>query len=152
MTSVPRAGTASATGLTGLALALVLGNAAAPGWARRAGLDVWNLPALREDARTTERDGALIQEQQEQLFRGIEATDHVTARLAAGDLSLADATDRAEPVLRARPGFEDVAPNYYHAPTFHLAVARYLIARAEQHPARKAATAARLEAEYALMK
>ena len=156
MTSARRAGTASAAGLTGLALALVLGNAAAPGWVRRSGLDVWNLPALRADARATDRERALIEEQREQLFRGIEAADHVTVRLAAGDLSLAEATDRVELVLRERPGFEDSARVHYAAPNFRLTVARYLIARVGRlpglDPARQSALAAGLEAEYASMK
>jgi hypothetical protein len=156
MTSVRRAGTASATGLTGLALALALGNAAAPEWVRRAGLDVWNLPSLRADAHALDQERALIQDQQEQLRREIEAADHVTARLEAGDLSLAEATDRIEPVLRGRPGFEDSARVHYQAPTVRLAVARYLVSRVERHlgadPTRKAVIAAGLEAEYALMK
>jgi hypothetical protein len=155
MTTVRRAGTASAAALSGLVLTLGLAHAAAPEWVRQAGLDVWNAPALRDSLRAGNHRRAELLAHEERLFREIETIDHLAARLAAGSLSLAGATDAAEPILRERPSFPYTASQYYPAPTFRQSIARYLIARIERRhadPARWATISARLEAEYAALR
>src|SRR5262245_52770417 len=132
MTAARRAGTASAAALPALALALGLAHVAAPEWVRRAGLDVWNYAALREAARAGDCRRVALEIQQEQLFQEIEATTRLAERLAAGSVSLAEATDATEPILRDRTGFADVGPRFYPAPTFRLTVARYLIERVKR--------------------
>jgi hypothetical protein len=156
MTTVRRAGTTSAAALSAIILALGLAHAAAPQWTERIGLDIWNLFHLREQTRDHDRERERLKDREEQLGQEIEALDHLANRLSAGTLSLAEATDVAEPMMRNRTGFETAAELNYPAPTFRLSVARFLIARTgrtlETDPSRWAAVSSRLEAEYASMK
>lgn len=155
MTVVRRAGTVSAATLFGLALALTLAHTAAPRWSRQAGLDVWNFRAALTDARSVGVQTAEIRRYEEQLREQVELADSLTAMLANGRVSLAEATDTLEPDLQNRPGFSVVAFVHHKAPTLRHGVARYLIARVGRHllhsPIQCAITIARLEAEYAAM-
>jgi hypothetical protein len=155
MSAVRRTGAVSAAALSGLALTLGLAHAAAPRWAARAGLDVWNLPELNARLREIDEETARTRSDGERLLRQIDAAGHLTARLAEGSLTLAEAADELEPLLRDRPGFETVCAVQDGAPTFRHGVARYAIRKALAHlagdPTRRAATAGRLEAEYAAL-
>jgi hypothetical protein len=156
MTTVRRAGTASAAVLTGLVLTLGLTHATAPEWTRRAGLDVWKLAEARDAFQTTADESVRIRDEAERLRESIEAVDHITTRLVAGDLTLSDATDVTEPLLRERRGFSFAAESYYAAPTFRMSVGRYLIDRARRvlstQLSRSTTVLARLEGEYATMR
>lgn len=155
MMSLRRAGTASAAVLPALAVTLGLARATTPDWVRQAGFDVWNLGAARSDLGITREEAGRLREEADRLHRSIEAVDHLTARLAEGTLSLAEATDATEPLVRDRPGFPYVAGLYYPAPTFRLSIARYLIHRVRRvltdDPARQVAAVERLEDEYVAM-
>lgn len=153
MTTARRAGTASAATLSGLGAALVLAHTLAPAWAERVGLDLWNLPAARAEARSADEEAAAVRDRQERVFLEIEMGEHVAARLVSGTLSLRGAVGELEPVLRTRAGFQSVCTYQYEVPTFRHGVARYAINRVERlladDPVGWAAAACRLEAEYA---
>jgi hypothetical protein len=154
--TVQRAGVVAAATVGGLALAVAVANAADPNWTRDIGLDVWHLPALEADVRHAERERERLQEEFDDLCKEVEVIEGLTARLAAGSLSLEAAGEQAEPILRDRPGFDEAALRYYEAPTVRLGAARYMIARVQwllrTDPCRKAAVTERLEAEYAAMR
>jgi hypothetical protein len=150
-----RTGAVSAAALSGLVLTLGLAQVVAPEWVKRVGLDVWNMPGLRADARASAKEAAELRARQEKLGQEIELSEHVAARLADGSLTLAEATDELEPILRDRPGFDAIRVAKYEAPTFRHGVARYAIMKVHallaRDPARRAAVSARLEAEYAAL-
>ena len=156
MTTVRRAGTVSAVTLSALSLALGLAHAVAPRWAQQFGLDVWNLPALRDQSREADEEGAELQAKQDRVFRQIAAGQYTASRLAEGKLTLAEATDELEVVFQTQPEFGDVYQAAYHVPTFRQGVARYVIGHVmrllERDPDRWATVSARLEAEFASLK
>ena len=156
MTTVRRAGTVSAAALSGLGLTLGLAHAIAPQWAARTGLDVWNIVALHESAKTASEEYKVLLAKEERIRREIEAGEHIAARLVDGSLALADAIKELEPTLRDRPGFDFVCESTYQAPTFRHGVARYAIGRVtrllKMNPAQRAVVCARLETEYAAIK
>jgi len=155
MTTAHRAGTASAAVLSGLVLALGLAHAAAPQWARRAGLDLWSLSDSQNTIQKNQQEMAQLEAQEERLHQESETLDHLATRLAVGTVSLAEATDTAEPILRNRSSAATLM-RYYQTPTLHLMVARHMIARVERcldtDLSRWATASMRLEAEYAAMK
>jgi hypothetical protein len=156
MTTTRRAGAASAAALTGLALTLGLAHAAAPRWVQRLGLDVWNVGAARESLREAEERDAELRARKDRTFQSIECGGHTGGRLAEGSITLAEAADLLAPLLAERPGFATAWRVHYGAPTFRHGVARYAILRARDaladDPARWAAVAPLLEAQYAAMK
>jgi hypothetical protein len=151
-----RTGTVSAAALVALAAAVGIAHAVAPRWVARAGLDVWNLPGLHADVRAAEAEAAAARQAEENLARQIEAADRVCARVAEGSLTLAGAADELGPLLRDRVGFQTTCAVHYKAPTFRHGAARYAIRKVlaglEGNPARHAAAAERLEAEYAALR
>jgi hypothetical protein len=152
MSSFRRTGTTSAAALSGLVVTLGLTHATAPEWARRAGLDVWNIAEAVDSLRTTEEESARLSEEAQRLHETIEATDHITTRLVTGEISLGVATDQIEPLMRERQGFGLVDLASSSAPSFRVKVARYLIDRTRRSladdPGRIAGTEARLNAEF----
>jgi hypothetical protein len=156
MTAFRRTGTTSAAVLSGLVLTLGLTHASAPEWSRRTGLDVWNLADTRASLREISEESARLGEESEQLRESIEAVEHITTRLIAGELTLSRATDLIEPLMRERPGFRWSAAMTHTAPTFRLSVARYLIDHVQRtgqtDPSRLAESIAQLQAEYEAMK
>src|SRR5262245_20644207 len=94
-----RTGIASAATLSGLALALGLAHAVAPEWVKRVGLDLWNLPALRLEARAVDDEAALLQVKADQEFRRTEMGSHIAGQLADGSLTLAEAVAVLEPIM-----------------------------------------------------
>lgn len=153
MTTARRAGAVSAATLSGLALTLGFAHSVAPAWVRRAGLDLWNLPALSRHLHETRDETMSLQNQQDRLLREIETSEHLAARLIEGGLTLAEATDDLAPALAARPGFEDAVRHRFKSESFRRGVAAYLIDKARQllaaDPDRWAEVSARLRAEFA---
>ena len=148
-----RTGAVSAAALSGLVLTLGLAQVVAPEWVKRVGLDVWNLHGLRAEARAGAKKDAELRVQREKLRREVELSEHIGVRLADGSLTLAEATDELEPILRDRTGFDTTRIFAYNAPTFRRGVARYAITKVHEllapDPTRLAGVSARLEAEYA---
>jgi hypothetical protein len=151
-----RAGTVSTIALSGLVVVFGVGHTVAPGWAKRLGLDIWNLPSLRAAVTQVERESEEVDAKGERLLQSIEAADHIVARLVDGKLTLSQATDELEPLLRNRPGFDTVCTFYYKVKTLREGTARYAIEHAsitlEHDPTRKARVLQRLQAEFTTMK
>lgn len=156
MTSVRRTGTASAAALSGLALALGLSHAVAPGWPRRFGLDVWNVAAAQAAYRAAGDEREALESGHERMFREIAAAEALAARVAAGTLPLAAAAAELEPILVRRVGFTSTCEVHYHVPTTRLGAARYLLLKVTDltadDPGAQAATLTRLETEFAAMR
>ena len=156
MTTVRRAGTASVTVLSGCILLFVFAPISAPTWVRQAGVDIWELYRYQDSLKVSGDETARLDDEATQLHAAIEATEHLVDRMIAETLSLADAAELVEPLVRDRPGFSSAIDWHYAAPSFRLSVARYLIGKVkfilEDDPSRRVITLARLEAEYARMK
>lgn len=147
MTTRRRAGAVSIAGLLGLVLAILA--------AQRLGLDHWNWYTARADAQRQDQEAIAIESQRIQFRREVAAADRITAKLREGQITLTQAIDELEPLMRHRVGFEHAWP-YDPPPTFRHAVARYATTRVEAElandPERRAVVCARLNAEYATLK
>jgi hypothetical protein len=155
MTSIRRAGTVSGAALSALVLAVGMGHAVAPRWSEDLGLDVWNYPAAREQAREVAGRGEALAAERARLLRECDFTQHVAARLVSRRSTLRDAVDQLAPLLERRTGFETTWVYTYRTPSFRHGVARYAIIQAERalrdDPGAWAELAPRLEAEYAAL-
>jgi hypothetical protein len=151
MSTVRRAGTASAAILSGLTLMLGIVHMSAPEWIAVAGLDVWSFPNDRAALRAARNESSRLRDDAEELRSSIEAAECIIAELVVGSLSLAEATDLIEPLMRNRSGFPS-GGIYADVPTFRRAVARYLIDRVrrvlQDNPSELACILPRLEAAY----
>jgi hypothetical protein len=149
-----RAGSVCIVAVSGLALALGLAQIVAPRWVRAVGLDVWNFAEARDEMQRLMAHAAELQAVGEQQVRHLGYMDSVALRLAAGDMTLAEATDEMEPILRAHPHYEKMWEVYYPGLTFRQAVARNAImtvAGPLGHN-RDRDTLARLEREYTALR
>lgn len=155
MTARRRPGVVSVTALLGLVLTLGVAELLIPQWSTHLGLDVWNWGDTRVEAQQQEQEALAVEAQRVQLRREIESAGHVVAKLREGQVTLAQATDELEPLMRHRRGFEYAWP-IDPPPTFRHSVARYATTRVEAElandPARQAAICARLKAEYNALK
>ncbi|MEJ5275167.1 MAG: hypothetical protein WHU94_04575 [Thermogemmata sp.] len=108
-------------------------------------------------------DWGQIQEQRQHLERtrvrlhlSCQALDHITVRLVVGEITLRQAVEMADPILRRRQGFFTSVAWQYKLLSHEQIIARFLIQRAEMmyaavdpsfwHP-----VAQRLEREYAAL-
>jgi hypothetical protein len=154
MKTIRRPGAASAAVLVGLTASLVAANALAPDWSRRAGLDVWHLPALERERLTIAEERDEIDAKTERCARRREAANQIAAQLVAGAIALPTATAEIHNLYREDEGVTiTLVDTYPAAPTDRLRFARHTIERAErflrEEPApRQEAVRARLEAEY----
>jgi len=150
-----RPGIASVAALAAIATSLAAAHALAPGWARSAGLDVWNFAAEEAHYQTLldERDDLAVQH--ERLGYQVAAGESLARRVAAGRVPLSEAADELLHVNRDRPGFLcGLRRDYRTARNDRELIARYLIRKVGQlqaDPARRARETARLEAEYRAM-
>ncbi|HEX4607124.1 MAG TPA: hypothetical protein VH092_02880 [Urbifossiella sp.] len=74
-----------------------------PGWMTAAGLDVWNVPALRRQVDANLRDVDRITGEIADAQVEIQAKERLADELIAGRMTLADATDRFETMVNGRP-------------------------------------------------
>jgi hypothetical protein len=92
----------------------------------------------------------------ERLYWAIEIANSLAAQLAAGFVSLEDATTRMEPILRERGGFETSGSRTPGFVCPRRATARYLIDKVQQlpgvNPNRLEDVSRRLEAEYVTLR
>lgn len=151
MTVNRRAGTTTATILTGLILILGLACAALPEWQRLSTLAVWDVGEVRANYRAQFEKRDTLQAQLELLHSQIETVDCLAARLASGTISLAEAVAECEPVVRDRPGFVTVLSLDYKTSSLKLMISRHLISRVSyvlrEDTDQLRTTLARLEAE-----
>ena len=122
-----------------------------PSWAKHVGLDVWNLPSLQKDLKVVVDRDAALDEQHEQLLGELEFGDYLASRLIDGTMTLAQATNDLEPILRHRHGFETTCEFHYRVHTLRQGTARNLIIRVESltsTDSRWPCISERLEAEF----
>jgi hypothetical protein len=152
MTVIRRPGLASVAALGGITAALAAAPAAAPGWVRAAGLDLWNLPAAEADYRASIDRRGELKATHDRLHRQFEASDQTVELLIDGRLSLAAAAGELDQINRDRAGFY-ASLRFHHAEAgsdLELA-AWYAIDKVRRRlandPARLAGVMARLDAE-----
>ena len=154
MSSARRTG---AVAVVSLVLSVAVASAVAPCWTRDAGLDVWNVAALTEECDHERARGQQLTDERNLLRSQMEASEGVAARLAEGNLSLADAVRELDEINRDRPGFDESLDYRFHdLPTRGAKLARCAMARAvarlEGEPSHQAEVQRRLEAEYAALR
>jgi hypothetical protein len=156
MTAIRRPGAASAAALLALGASFVAAHALAPEWSRRAGLDVWNLPAASAQLRAAAEEREAVLADAERSARRREAANQTAAKLAAGNVPLPAATDEIAEIFRDEPAMPvALGCRYADVPAGRLRFARHTIDRAtrflDDDPDRRAVVLARLEAEYRAM-
>jgi hypothetical protein len=129
MTTVRRAGATTVATLCGLALTVVAADAIAPRWVREAGLDVWNMSSAISANKTADEKYASLKVKEQQLYQDIQLGNNVAEELAAGTITLKDAVDEMEPVMKNRTGFVVSLQVCYGTSSLREGVARYLISR-----------------------
>jgi hypothetical protein len=156
MTVIRRSGATSAAVLIGLSLSLAAAHAIAPNWSRRAGLDVWNYSALKEQYNRAAEERAEVLARGEEAAARRAAGNQIVAELIAGTISLPTAADELAEVFSLDNGMRMVLEHVHDTvPTERLRFARHAIDRVgivlHDDPARLAAVRTRLEAEYRAM-
>ena len=153
MTTIRRPGAASAAVLFGLSISLGAAHAVAPDWSRRAGLDVWSLPALERQRLNVVEERHDVEARATDSARRRETANQIAAQLVSGAIALPTATDEIHKIFCEDVGMViTLEGSHRTAPTERLRFARHTIGRAERllvgEPARCAALRARLEVEY----
>ena len=142
--------------IASVVIVLVGTTVARPAWAMSAGLDVWNMPALREQvAASVERDRELEAEDC-QVFRHIEVKEQLVRELIAGRIALADATMQFSLLDQDYPEYMIVIRQVHPGATDFEKMARnvlvYAVSRLENEPAlRRIVVLARLDAELRVL-
>jgi hypothetical protein len=129
MTTVRRAGATTVATLCGLALTVVAADAFAPRWVQEAGLDIWNMPSAIAANKAADEKYASLKAKEEKLYHEIQLSNNISEELAAGTITLKDAVDEMEPVLRNRTGFVATLQVSFGTSSVREGVARYLISR-----------------------
>jgi hypothetical protein len=126
-----------------------------PGWLTAAGLDPWNAPALRRQVEANLREEAALTAQIAEAQDDIRAKDRLAEELAAGRITLADAIDRFEALVQARPAVADgLRFQYPDAATDRERVARHVVDYTRTRLAdadQQSRLAARMASELALL-
>ena len=152
MTTIRRPGAASAAVLVGLSVSLVAAHALAPDWSRRAGLDVWSLPALERERLNVTEERHDVEAKAIESARRRETANQIAVQLISGAITLPTATDEIHKIFCEDVGMVvTLAHTHPAAPTDRLRFARHTIERAArlvEEPDRSAALRARLEGEY----
>jgi hypothetical protein len=153
MTTIRRPGAASAAVLVGLSVSLVAAHVIAPDWSRRAGLDVWSLPALERERLDVAEERNDVEAKAEMAARRRETANQIAVQLISGAIALPTATDEIHKIFCEDVGMViTLEGSHRTAPTERLRFARHTIERATrlllEDPARCAALRARLEIEY----
>ena len=129
---------------------------ARPAWAMSAGLDVWNMPALREEVAASVELGRELEAEDSQIFRHIEVKEQLIRELIAGRIALADATTQFVLLDHDYPEYMIVIRQTLPGATDFEKMARNVLvfaeARLENEPAlRRVVILARLDAELRVL-
>lgn len=148
-----RPGVASASAIVVLSLAFTLVQLAAPSWSERAGLDLWNYPALLADEQATKQRRNELEAAQTRLHEQVDAAEHIADLVIDSHLSLANATDRTALINEDRPIFlSGLRGAYPDSTSDRKLVARYVILKVQDRlkndPARSADVLGRLNEEF----
>jgi hypothetical protein len=120
-----------------------------PTWARSIGVDVWNLPTLKEQVRESAAEGDRLSSEDDEVLRRIAIKEGIISDLLTGRSTLAEATDRFTELNAARPEYVEALRDTYPGATDQEKFARNVIsfARARAALHERAALSSRLEAE-----
>jgi len=146
-----RPGAVSLAALAGIVATIFVADLVAPRWIQQLGLDVWNFQAVREESRLNEEHAIAVEAQRIRLLREVQVTGHTANRLINETITLEEAVDELEPIMRNRVGFECAWP-HDRPPTFRHAVARYVVNRVDamlaDDPEQREVICAKLKIEY----
>ena len=120
-----------------------------PTWARSIGADVWNVPALNEQVRTSEVEDDRLTAEGDDVLRRIAIKEAIITELLAGRTTLADASERFAALNGARPDYVATLREVFPGATDQETYARNVISFAlPRVPAQdRDALSSRLEAE-----
>ena len=128
--------------------------AASPAWARSVGLDVWNASDLARQEREAIELRDDLEATDAEICHRIEAKEAVVDALAAGRITLAQATARFTALNRAQPQYLEMIRDTFPGSTDDERMARnvitYVLLRAED-PAAYDRLTSRLDAELQAM-
>lgn len=113
-----------------VALVVVVPVAAAiakPAWATAVGLDVWNLPALREENEVAVERRRELDEENAEIKRRMEVKEALIRNLIAGRATLADVTTQFLELDQDRPGYLTLIRGTYPAATDQESMAQNVI-------------------------
>lgn len=124
-----------------------------PTWAQSVGLDVWNAPALNQQAQTAAVEVDRLETEDGEVLRRIAIKESIINELLAGRTTLADATDQFVALNEARPDYIETIRNSFPGTTDREKFARNVIAFAIPRvpPDERAALSSRLEVELQQM-
>ncbi len=124
-----------------------------PTWASAIGVDVWNLPALKEQLRESTDTDERLNEDRDDVRRRIEVKELIIADLIARRTTLAEATERFTVLNESRPQYLTVIRSKYPGETDQEKMARNVIGFAQLRvaPAERDALNRRLEMELRQM-
>jgi hypothetical protein len=156
MTAIRRPGVASVAVLLGLCASLATAHTIAPDWSRSAGLDVWNLSALKEEYRCATEERAEMQSREERAVARRAAGNQIAAKLVTNTIALPVAADELSEVFQQDDGTRGMLKTLFpNAPGERHRFARHAIDRVvvllANDPVQRAAVVARLETEYRAM-
>lgn len=136
-----------------LALPLLAAGVAHPTWAKSAGVDVWNVPALEEQMRASAGESDRLEAAEEEVHRRIAVKEALVAELLAGRSTLAEVTARFTELNATRPDFVATIRQAFPGVSDHEAATRNVIGYAllRAPAADRSAVARRLDAELRQM-
>jgi hypothetical protein len=87
------------------------------------------MPSAISANKTADEKYASLKAKEQQLYQDIQLSNNVAGELAAGTITLKDAVDEMEPVMRNRTGFVESLQVSFGTSSLREGVARYLISR-----------------------
>lgn len=156
MTPIRRPGVASATVLVTLCASFAIANAAAPEWAHRIGLDVWNLSQEERSRDDAAEDASRIDSRAETSAKRRELANQYARNAVQNEVPLAELTDNLMRLFANEPGFHTcLEANYRDVRSARLRFALHAIARCERFlehdSAKREQLSTRYRNEYAQM-
>jgi len=124
-----------------------------PTWARSIGVDVWNLPELKEQFHASAAEGDRLTSEDDEVLRRIAIKEAIISDLVAGRSTLAETTERFTELNAGRPEYVEALRDTFPGATDQEKFARNVISFALCRAPRdeRAALSSRLEAELRQM-
>lgn len=101
---------------------------AKPDWATAVGLDVWNLPALREENEAAAEHNRELEEETTEIKHRMEVKEALIRNLIAGRSTLAEVTNQFLELDQERPGYLTLIRGTYPAATDQESMAQNVVA------------------------
>lgn len=136
-----------------LALPVFAAGVVHPTWAQSTGIDVWNVPALQDQLRTSADESERLDGAEHEVQRRIAMKESLVAELIAGRAALADVTAQFTEMNATRPAYVAAIRESFPGATDEEKAARNVIyyALARATAAEHDAVARRLDAELRQM-